>query len=394
MNFEKIWMKKKISILGSTGSIGKQALEVIDSLNGHFEVIGLSAGKNIELLKQQIHKYKPEIVSVKDEEASIELQKEIKNIKVIFGKEGLQEMASLRSNELVLIAVTGFAGLYPTLAAVENGVNIALANKESLVAAGNIVMEKARNNNVSILPVDSEHSAIHQCVKDFTHIEKLIITASGGPFRQKTLAEMAKATVEETLAHPRWSMGSKITVHSATLMNKGLEVIEAHHLFNIDYKDVEVIIHPQSIIHGAVELIDGSTIAQLGVPSMHIPIQYALTYPARHKGLESGSLKLTETAKLEFEAPDLEKFPCLELAYKAGINGGIAPVVLNAANEEAVNSFLEGKIKLTDICCLVKKAVETIVTINNPSVSDIISADSKGREVVRKLINQTHSNNS
>ncbi|MDD3014216.1 MAG: 1-deoxy-D-xylulose-5-phosphate reductoisomerase [Candidatus Gastranaerophilales bacterium] len=383
-------MLKQISILGSTGSIGKQALEVVDSLPDHFRIFGLAAGANIELLKEQVKKYKPEIISVKDEQVALELKKEIANVKILWGREGLTEIAGCGENNLVLIAVSGINGLFPTLAAINNKVDIALANKETLVSAGNIVMERARNNNVSILPVDSEHSAIHQCInnKDINQIKKLIVTGSGGPFREKIYSEIANATVKETLSHPRWSMGDKITVDSATLMNKGLEVIEAHWLFGIDYKDIEVVIHPQSIVHSAVEFKDGSVIAQLGIPSMHIPIQYALTYPDRYEGLETGSLSLTETARLDFEKPDLEKFPCLKLAYEAGIKGGTYPAVLNALNEEAVYAFLNGKIRLTEICKLVEKGLEVHTSIKNPNLDDIIHSDNWAREFAKEFLNK------
>ena len=249
-------------------------------------------------------------------------------------------------------------------------------------------MERARKNNVNILPVDSEHSAIHQCIdgRICPEIRKLIITGSGGPFRNKSAQQIENATVEETLSHPRWSMGDKITVDSATLMNKGLEVIEAHWLFNINYSNIDVVIHPQSIVHSAVEYIDGSVIAQLGIPSMHIPIQYALTYPERYEGLKTGSLNLIETAKLEFEKPDLTRFPCLKLAYEAGIKGGTYPAVLNAANEEAVYAFLNKQIRLTDIAKIVENVLEIHTNIENPDLKDIISSDNWAREFVKESL--------
>ncbi|EKE04064.1 MAG: hypothetical protein ACD_20C00109G0019 [uncultured bacterium] len=379
-------MKRKISILGSTGSIGKQALEVVDSLPEQFEIYGLTAGANIDVLRNQINKYKPEVVSVKDEELAYKLVNEFEDIRVLWGEEGLIEIAQNAENNVVLVAVAGLAGLYPTLAAINNKIDVALANKETLVAAGNIVMDRARKNNVNILPVDSEHSAIHQCIdgRICPEIRKLIITGSGGPFRNKSAQEIENATVEETLSHPRWSMGDKITVDSATLMNKGLEVIEAHWLFNINYSNIDVVIHPQSIVHSAVEYMDGSVIAQLGIPSMHIPIQYALTYPERYEGLKTGSLNLIETAKLEFEKPDLTRFPCLKLAYEAGIKGGTYPAVLNAANEEAVYAFLNKKIRLTDIAKIVENVLEIHTNIENPDLKDIISSDNWAREFVKE----------
>ena len=382
-------MKKKISILGSTGSIGRQALEVVEGLPENFEIYGLSAGKNIEVLKDQINKFHPEVVCVKDEKIAYNLAKQVKDIKILHGDEGLIEISQNKINNLVLVAVTGLTGLLPTLAAINNNIDIALANKETLVSAGSIVMERARINNVNILPVDSEHSAIHQCSgSNFFQIKKLILTGSGGPFRTKTAFEIENATLEQTLSHPKWSMGHKITVDSATLMNKGLEVIEAHWLFNKDYNDIEVVIHPQSIIHSAVEFLDGSIIAQLGVPSMHIPIQYALTYPERIEGIKSESLSLTKIKHLDFEEPDTNKFPCLKLAYEAGIKGGTYPAVLNAINEEAVYLFLSGKIKLSDISKIVEKGLEAHKNNCNPELKDIIAADLWARNYIQEILSQ------
>lgn len=383
-------MKRKISILGSTGSIGRQALEVVDGLPEKFEIYALAAGSNVALLREQVNKYNPEVISVKDEKAAEMLQKEYSNVKVLCGDEGLIEIAQNGENNVILVAVTGLAGLYPTLAAINSKIDVALANKETLVSAGSIVMERAWKNNVRILPVDSEHSAIYQCIdgKAWNSVRKLLITGSGGPFRNSSFEEMEKATVQETLAHPRWSMGDKITVDSATLMNKGLEVIEAHWLFGVKYKDIEVVIHPQSIMHSAVEYLDGSVIAQLGIPSMHIPIQYALTYPEKYEGIETGSLSLAKAGKLEFEKPDLERFPCLKLAYEAGIKGGTYPAVLNAINEEAVYAFLNSKIKLTDIAKIVEKGLETHKNTEDPNLKDIINADNQARELAREIISQ------
>ena len=272
--------KRKISILGSTGSIGTQALEVIDKISDKFEIIALSGGSNNELLKQQCDKYKPKYVCSNDKNFKAD------GIKTLYGTNGLEEICSNRENDIILVAVSGKIGLKPTLKAIENGINIALANKETLVMAGDIVMSKAKENDVQIIPVDSEHCAIHQCIKNIKQVDKLIITASGGPFLRKSTEEMNSATVEQALSHPRWNMGKKITIDSATLMNKGLEVIEAHHLFGMNYDDIEVVVHPQSIVHSAIEYKDGSVIAQLGLPSMHIPIQYAITYPERFAGIK------------------------------------------------------------------------------------------------------------
>ncbi|OGH96670.1 MAG: 1-deoxy-D-xylulose-5-phosphate reductoisomerase [Candidatus Melainabacteria bacterium GWA2_34_9] len=381
-------MKKRISILGSTGSIGKQALEVVDCLQEKFEIVGLAAGSNLEEFKKQIIKYNPEFISVKTQELAQELKKDIKNKEILWGNDGLVEIAKNTQNDIVLSAVTGLNGLFPVLAAIDNGIDVALANKETLVAAGNIVMKKAKEKNVKILPVDSEHSAIFQCLasREFSNAKKLIITGSGGPFRNKSLEEIKNATLEETLAHPNWSMGDKITVDSATLMNKGLEVIEAHWLFGVDYKNIEVVIHPQSIVHSAVEFLDGSVIAQMGLPSMHIPIQYALTYPKTFEGIKTGTMDFAQIGRLEFEKPDLEKFPCLNLAYEAGIKGGTYPTVLNASNEEAVYAFLRGEIKLTEIYSIVYKALEQHNCIQNPELDDIIEADKEARIFAQKLI--------
>lgn len=377
-------LRHKISILGSTGSIGKQALEVVESLNGMLEIHGLAAGDNVDALRKQIKKFNPEVVSVKSEAAAEGLQKEFPDIEVLYGDEGLTRIAENGINNTVLIAVTGIKGLFPTLAAINNGVDVALANKETLVAAGSIVMDRLKLSKSRILPVDSEHSAIFQCIQNCSPIKKLVITASGGPFRNKSKQDIERATVEETLSHPKWSMGDKITVDSATLMNKGLEVIEAHWLFGVEYKDIEVVIHPQSIIHSAVEFVDGSTIAQMGVPSMHIPIQYALTYPQRIEGLETGSLSLSKVRKLEFEEPDFDRFPCLRLAFDAGLKGGTYPAVLNAANEEAVYAFLDRKIALSDISKIVEKALEEHKMICRPSLNDILEADCWAREFVKE----------
>lgn len=381
---------KRISILGSTGSIGKQALEVVDSLPEEFEIFALAAGNNIELLKQQIIKYKPQAVSVKSEELALELKKEIKNTEILFGDSGLADIAANTANDMVLVSVTGISGLMPSLKAIENGIDIALANKETLVAAGDIVMSSVREKGSRIIPVDSEHSAIYQCLngKNSNEVSKLLITASGGPFRQKSREEIAKATVEQTLSHPKWSMGSKITVDSATLMNKGLEVIEAHHLFGIGYYDIEVVIHPQSILHSAVEFFDGSIIGQMGLPSMHIPIQYALTGSHAHTGIKTGTLSLSSISKLEFEEPDTDRFPCLNLAFEAGKKGGTYPTVLNAANEEAVYAFLEEKINLYTISKIVETCMEMHTQSTDNSLEEIISVDKWTRIIANELISK------
>ena len=388
--------KRKISIIGSTGSIGTQALEVIEKLQDKFEIIALAGGKNVELLKQQAEKFKPKFVchnssSPLEGEGRISTRgTSVKNsgdgYKILTGTEGLEEICSNKENDIILVACSGKIGLKPTLKAIENGIDIALANKETLVMAGDIVMEAAKKHGVKIIPVDSEHCAIHQCIKDINQVDKLIITASGGPFLHKSIEEMKNATVKEALAHPRWNMGKKITVDSATLMNKGLEIIEAHHLFGFDYDDIEVVVHPQSIVHSAIEYKDGSVIAQLGLPSMHIPIQYAITYPERYEGIKSKSFSFAEIARLDFEAPDFEKFPTVKLAYKAGKLGGTATACLNAANEEAVFAFLDGKIKLYQIYEITKKIFDEHEVIKNPTIDEIFDVDSKIREKTKNYI--------
>ncbi len=385
-------MRKKIAILGSTGSIGTQALEVIDKLSEKFEIIALSAGNNIQLLKEQIKKFSPMCVSVKNETDTIELKKEFPNINILYGNEGLIELATLNEIDTLLVAVSGKIGLKPTIEAIKKKKNIALANKETLVMAGDIVMKLARENNVQILPVDSEHSAIFQCINGGKNVKKLIITASGGPFRTSTQNELEHANLDKTLAHPRWNMGKKITVDSATLMNKGLEVIEAHHLFNFDYEDIKVVIHPQSYVHSAVEFVDGSIIAQIGIPSMHIPIQYALTYPDRVEGIETESFDFIKAAKLEFYEPDYEKFPSLSLAFKAGKLGGTFPVCMNAANEEAVFAFLDKKIKYLDIYKITKSIFDNYKSIDNPTLDQILEEDEKVRELTKKIIKKYEEN--
>ncbi len=361
---------KKISIIGSTGSIGTQALEVIEKLRNKFEIIALAGGHNKELLEIQAKKFKPRYT--------------------VLGEEGLEKICSDKENDIILVACSGKVGLRPTLTAIKNGINIALANKETLVMAGDIVMAEAKKYGVQIIPVDSEHCAIHQCIKDISLVDKLIITASGGPFLHKSVDEMKNATVKEALAHPKWHMGKKITVDSATLMNKGLEIIEAHHLFGFNYDDIEVVIHPQSIVHSAIEYKDGSVIAQLGLPSMHIPIQYAISYPQRFEGIKSKSFSFSEIARLDFEKPDYNKFPSVKLAYQAGKVGGTMTACLNAANEEAVFAFLEGKIKLYEIYETVEKIMSEHAVILNPSIDEIFEVDKITREKTIKYLKDRH----
>lgn len=382
--------KKKISILGSTGSIGTQTLEVVGAIRDSFEVLSLAGGDNVTLLMKQIEEFKPKNICVRSQSSRMEIEKRFPNINVLIGDEGLEEICSDKENDLIVVAVSGKIGLKPTLKAIENKIDIALANKETLVMAGDIVMQKAGENGVKILPVDSEHSAIFQCLNgdssNMKSVKKLIITASGGPFRDKSLEEIKAATVEQTLAHPKWNMGKKITVDSATLMNKGLEVIEAHHLFGIDYDNIDVVIHPQSILHSAVEFVDGSIIAQIGLPSMHLPIQYALTYPERIEGIKTESFSFLDAQRLDFEKPNLVRFPCLKLAYEAGKTGGSLPICLNAANEEAVMAFLKGQIKLYKIFEITYDTMSQHKVIQSPSIEDILGIDTEIRIKTNELL--------
>lgn len=375
--------KRKISIIGSTGSIGRQALEVIEKLQDKFEIIALTGGANVELLREQALKFKPKYVCVGNSKGE---KLDIAGVKTLYGQEGLEEICSNKENDIILVSVSGKVGLRPTLTAIDNGIDIALANKETLVMAGDIVMPRAKEKGVNIIPVDSEHCAIHQCIKDISQVDKLIITASGGPFLHKTIDDMKNATVAQALNHPRWSMGKKITVDSATLMNKGLEIIEAHHLFNMPYEKIDVVVHPQSIVHSAIEYVDGSIIAQLGLPSMHIPIQYAITYPERFEGIKSKSFSFADIARLDFEKPDFEKFPSVKMAYEAGKIGGSATVCMNAANEEAVFAFLEDKIKLYEIYQITSKMMEQHHLVKKPSIDEIFEIDKEVRVKTRELI--------
>ncbi|WP_027363811.1 1-deoxy-D-xylulose-5-phosphate reductoisomerase [Desulfotruncus alcoholivorax] len=373
---------KQIVILGSTGSIGRQALQVVDQFAGEIRPVALAAGRNRDLLLQQVLKYKPQLVSLSSEEDARWLRDKITGIKGIdihFGREGLMAAASLPGADTVLTAISGAVGLEPTVAAIISGKNIALANKETLVAAGRLVTKLAREHGVKILPVDSEHSAVWQCLngEDPSALARILLTASGGPFRNTDAALMAGITPAMALNHPNWQMGPKITVDSATLMNKGLEVIEARWLFDVPYDNINVVIHPQSIIHSMVEFIDGSVMAQMGVPDMKLPIKYALFYPKRQAG-DVTRLKWP-ICDLTFEEPDLGRFPSLALAYQAGRTGGTMPAVMNAANEIAVAAFLENKVGFTSI----PRIVEEVMSKHNPvsynSIEEVLAMDSWSR---------------
>lgn len=380
---------KKITILGSTGSIGTQTLDVIANNPEQYQVVGLAAGYNIDVLRQQIHKFRPHYVSVATKELAETLRTEVPDsIKVLYGEEGLIEIAAVAEAEFVVTAIVGSAGLRPTMAAIEAGKTIGLANKETLVTAGHIVMEQAARHQVQILPVDSEHSAIFQCLngESAEAVHKIILTASGGSFRDLTRAELHDVTVEQALKHPNWSMGAKITIDCATMVNKGLEVIEAHWLFGLDYAQIDVVIHPQSVIHSMVQFKDQSVIAQLGTPDMRVPIQYALTYPQRCE-THTKPLELTEWGALHFRPVDYGRFPGLKLAYDCGKMGGTATTVFNAANEIAVAAFLQGEIPFLEIEAILEKTLNQHHVIADPGLEAIEETDRWARQIARSMIN-------
>ncbi|HBC94050.1 MAG TPA: 1-deoxy-D-xylulose-5-phosphate reductoisomerase [Pelotomaculum sp.] len=370
---------KRVVVLGSTGSIGTQTLDVIRNLPGEFKVVGLAAGRNARLLAEQIKEFRPRAAALAEQEGLLRLKRELPpqdKLDLDWGIEGMKNLAAMPEADLVVVAVTGVAGIHPTCTALRAGKNVALANKETLVAAGQLVMDLAARKSKAVLPVDSEHSAVWQCLcgHSLDELEKIILTASGGPFRSANDEDLEKVTVEMALRHPNWNMGSKITIDSATLMNKGLEVIEAKWLFGVDYAQIDVVVHPQSIIHSAVEFKDGSVIAQMGLPDMRLPIQYALTFPQRVAG-SMPRLDWTKLPKLTFEAPDILKFPSLRLAYEAGKTGGTMPAVLNAANETAVYAFLQNRVTFLGIPVVVEKVMEKHASINTPDLGEIMEAD-------------------
>lgn len=375
-------MRKRIAILGSTGSIGTQTLDVIAHDPEAYQVEALAAGANLSLLIKQIHQFSPKLVSVSSRELAREVELAVGGkVKVCYGEEGLVEAAAGTQADLVVTAIVGSAGLTPTLAAIEAGKTIGLANKETLVTAGHLVSSLARKKGVALLPIDSEHSAIFQCLNGeaMEDISKLIITASGGSFRDRTRAELKGVTVEEALRHPNWSMGAKITIDSATMVNKGLEVIEARWLFGISYDQIEVLLHPESVIHSMVEFKDSSVMAQLGNPDMRVPIQYALTYPLR-KPSPAAPLRLAEIGRLNFKEMDFKRYPCLAMAYECGRAGGTAPTVFNAANEIAVARFLRGDITFLDIEAAIERALDSHEVVQNPELEQIVEADRWARE--------------
>lgn len=380
---------KNISILGSTGSIGTSALDIIKGNPTRFRIVALSAHRNIAMIKEQIDQFKPKIVSVIDREHARELEKIVDpatGTEILFGADGYRQVASIKEADMVISSMVGSAGLLPTIEAIEAGKDIALANKEVMVMAGEIIVNKARMKGVNILPVDSEHSAVFQCLSGHRHadIKRIILTASGGPFLKLSRAELENVRAEEALKHPNWKMGHKVTIDSASMMNKGLEIIEAKWFFLVDIDSIDVQIHPQSIVHSMVEYVDGSVIAQLGAPDMRIPIAYALSYPERIHRLEP-CLDLPKIGRLEFFMPDLEKFPNLGLAYHAGRVGGTHPAVLNAANEVAVEFFLKESIRFTDMPKIIEEVVSAHQTKLSPSIEDILSADQWARERAKEV---------
>jgi len=382
------FLMQYIAILGSTGSIGTQALDVIAANREQFRVTALAAYHNDQLLEEQIEHFKPDIAVLVDHEAADRLIRRYSGSTVILkGEEGLIAAATHSTVHTVLTSLVGFAGLKPTIAAIEAGKNIALANKETLVAAGELITNLAKEKGVKILPVDSEHSAIFQCLQgeNKKNINRILLTASGGPFRGRSTQELQQITVEDCLRHPTWSMGKKITIDSATLANKGLEVIEARWLFDVDYSQIEVLVHPQSIVHSMVEYIDGSVIAQLGMADMRVPIQYAFTYPERLIA-EYPKLDFKTLSALTFAAPDTTTFPALALAYYAGRIGGTVPCVFNAANEEAVYAFLGGKIRFLDIMTVIRTVVEKHTVIATPNLEDIYRADLWARSQAKEIL--------
>jgi len=379
---------RSIALLGSTGSIGRQAVEVAGALPD-IMITALAANSNGELLAEQARALGAKRAALSDREAAARFAPAFKDIgvKLLAGSEGVVELVEQGEHDLVLNSIVGSAGLEPTLAALEKGTTLALANKESLVAGGALVMETARASGAKIIPVDSEHSAIFQCMlgEEPESVNRLILTASGGPFRERPLASLDAVTVQEALAHPTWNMGPKVTIDSATLMNKGLEVLEAHHLFSMPLERIDVVIHPQSVIHSMVEMVDGSVLAHLGVPDMRIPVQYSLTYPARAPSL-ARSLSLVEYGKLTFEDVDPTRFPALRLAYDAGARGGTCPAAMNAANEEAVRAFLSGRIGYAGIATVVGEVVEHHEPLAGVTLDEIRDAEAQARRYAEEVM--------
>lgn len=380
---------KKIAILGSTGSIGTQTLEIVRANREELQVLALAAGRNAELMEAQIREFQPVMAAMWDERAALDLKERVKDleVRIVSGMEGLLEISVLEEVQVLVTAIVGMIGIRPTIAAIESKKTIALANKETLVTAGHIIMPLAAQNGVSILPVDSEHSAIFQSLngEKREQMEKILLTASGGPFRGRKREELASMTVEDALKHPNWSMGRKITIDSATLVNKGLEVMEAKWLFGAGLEQIQVVVHPQSIIHSMVEYKDGAVIAQLGTPDMKLPIQYALFYPDRRE-LAGKKLDFYGLSALTFEKPDLEAFPGLKLAFEAAREGGSMPTVFNAANEKAVGLFLDRRIRFLQIPELIQAAMEHHKKKEQPDVEEILQAEAEAYEYIERVM--------
>lgn len=384
-----------IAILGSTGSIGCNTLRVIEALGPDcFRVVALGAGRNVETLTQQIARHQPDLVSLDNEDAGAQLKAELakQNLPVprlVFGEAGLVEVARHAKADCVVSATVGAVGFVPTLRALEAGKRVALANKETLVMAGELMKRAAEKSGAELLPVDSEHNAIHQCLRGEkrSEVSRIILTASGGPFRTRDRASMSSATVAEAMKHPTWSMGAKITIDSATLMNKGLEVIEGHWLFSFEADAIGIVVHPESVVHSMIELVDGSVIAQMGVTDMRHAIQYALTYPERCPS-ELPPLNLAELSSLHFEAPDLERFPCILLAYRALKTGGTLPAAMNAANEEAVQAFIDEQILFSDIPAIIQSVMDGHHTTDLKDLTDVLNADRDARASARAAISE------
>lgn len=380
---------KKIAIIGSTGSIGTQTLDVVSKHPEQFQIEGLASGSNVELFVQQVHQFKPKKASVSNKALADQIRADLPSgVELFYGEQGLLEVAAGTDADTVITAVVGSVGLPATLAAIEAGKTIGLANKETLVTAGHLVTALAKEKGVAILPVDSEHSAIFQCLngENINEVEQITLTASGGSFRDLTRDQLEHVTIEDALKHPNWSMGSKITIDSATMVNKGLEVIEAHWLFGLPYEKIAVLLHPESIVHSFVEYDDGSVIAQLGTPDMRVPIQYALTYPHRWKRSENNRLSLAEVGKLHFQEMNYTRFPCLRLAFDCGKIGGTATTVYNAANEIAVARFLSKDISFLQIESILETVVSRHVAIASPDLETIEDADRWARELARSII--------
>ncbi len=376
-----------IAIIGSTGSIGTQTLEVVDEYP-RIKVHGISAYSDIDLLEKQIRKYKPKVAAVVNEDRARELKIKVADTdtKIFSGDEGVLEVSTVNGAEVVVTAVVGISGLKPTIEAIKQKKNIALANKETLVTGGHIVTKLCKEYGTKLLPVDSEHSAIFQSMQGFDErdIKRIILTASGGPFFGKTKEELSKVTLEQALKHPNWSMGAKVTIDSSTLVNKGLEVIEAKWLFGVDASKIKVLVHRQSVVHSMVEYVDNGVMAQLGAPDMKLPIQYAITYPKRLP-MQDNELDFTKYQNLTFQEPDMDTFYALKLAYEAAEKGGVLPTVFNSADEAAVELFREEKISYLDITRLIKEAMDNIKNIDNPSIDEIFAVDKEAREVVKRL---------